>query len=461
MFRQLQIRRARVSPAAFAALALRDEQTGQPVRLARHHREMYGLWSSCKRSVTYAPSETGKSASLACWIAWRLGCDPSLRIGILSGTTAQAERQLRHVGIVLGSPGFAEVFPGVHITRQTATELELSTKPATTKDANLVAAAFDLSSLQGTRLDIAACDDIVSRESVRTPIARDRAYSDFVAVTSSRIAPSGEIHVVNTAEHTDDVPHRLSKLPGWTTRSFPALDDAGNPTWPERWPIERIEARRLELGPVGFQRAMMCCPIDEASIVFSQDMLDVFTRNGQQAHFSPLGGRTVIGVDPAWTTTATSDESGIVVVTIDDSGFRHVVHIEALRVRHDALVSRVVHLAQANRAVVYVESNGAGGIIADMIGRRVPVKKLVTTATSKTARVEALAAELAAGRWALRQVTGIVNEQQKKLLADLATFSFESHCGDRLSAMLLACEGVRTLEARRRVGFFRLDLVTR
>ena len=66
------------------------------------------------------------------------------------------------------------------------------------------------------------------------------------------------------------------------------------------------------------------------------------------------------------------------------------LHVEALRVHHDRLADRVVELARANKATAYVESNGAGGVIADQIGRRVPCKPLPTTRTSKQARVEAL-----------------------------------------------------------------------
>jgi hypothetical protein len=450
--------RARGCLTTFAALAVFDERTGNPGRLARHQRRWFDLWTTRRRTVVIAPSEFGKSVSLAMFIAWRIGADPSLRVALLSATQQQACRLLRLVAIVIRGEAFRCVFPSVAIDRHTGDELAVTGRPATMKDASVIAAAFDLSSMLGVRVDLAACDDVVARESVRTEQARDAAFQSFLAVTASRVAPTGEIHVVNTAEHSDDIPHRLGRLPGWHQESFPALDAEGTPTWSERWPAARIEQRRNELGSVGFQRAMMCVPLDAASLAFPLEHIERACELGRNPALSPVGGRVIVAVDPAWTVGASADESGIVMVSVDNDGFRHVSHVEGRRCHHDALAARVVELARVNRATVYVESNGAGGVIADIIARRVPCKPLATTATSKRARVEALSAELAAGRWVFRQPLGHPSPDMRKLCEELAVFSFETHAGDRVSALLIACDGVRGLESRPRARWLRLDL---
>jgi hypothetical protein len=440
--------RARRDPLVFAKLALWDERSGAPVKMASHQRSMIRCWQGTKRSVQCAPSEFAKSVTFAVWIAWRIGSDPSLRVGLLSGTREQACRLLKLVAIVINGRAYQRVFPAAGIDRLTVDELAIKGRPGTLKDPNILAGAFDLSSMLGSRFDLVCCDDIVSRDTTRTAAARDAAYQGFLSVTGSRVAPDGEIHVVGTSEHSDDVPHRLAKLPGWTLRNYPALDAAGQPTFPARWPVERIESRRLELGPIGFQRAMLCVPIDEATLVFRPEDLERALELGRSGLLSGAHGRCIFGVDPAWTVTSTSDESGIVGVSIDDAGYRHVFHVSGLRVHHDGLADRVVALAAANRATVYCESNGAGGVIASLIGRRVPCKPLPTTATSKRARIEALSAELASERWVFQQPLGSPSAELRKLVSDLQTFSADSHTGDRLSALLLACEGARAFEAR-------------
>ncbi len=351
------IAQARTRSAVCAELTMRDELDGSAVTLAPSHKAMHRLWSSYDRSVTWSFPEGGKSANLAAWVAWRIGCNPGLRVGYLSGTEAQAERHLRAVAIVMSHPDYAAVFPGVAIQRQTANELWVTGRPATAKDATVIAAAYDLSSLAGARLDLVAADDVVSREQANSQTTRDRDYSNFIALTSSRIAPGGQLHLVNTAEHPDDLPHRLARLPGWQSRRFPVLDAQGQSTFPARWNLARIEARRLELGPVRFLAAMMCEATSQAALCFRAEDLERALANGlATVHSEVPQGRVVIGVDPAWTSKPGADESGIVMCTIDRDGFRHLVHVEGLRLHYEALANRVIELARVNRATVYIAS---------------------------------------------------------------------------------------------------------
>lgn len=129
--------------------------------------------------------------------------------------------------------------------------------------------------------------------------------------------------------------HRLAKLPGWKIAKFPVLNPDGTSAWPARWPIERIEARRLELGPVRFMATMMCEATSEAALCFRQEDIDRALSNGAATEFSDIpSGRVVIACDPAWTSRPRADESGIVMVLIDDTGFRHLTLVEGWRIPH-------------------------------------------------------------------------------------------------------------------------------
>ncbi len=233
------------------------------------------------------------------------------------------------------------------------------------------------------------------------------------------------------------------------------------PTWVANPSLTEAQTRELEPDPRLWAREYAAEPLDAAALIFQPEQIQDALRRGADPHLSPIGGRAVLGVDPAWTVGASADESGIVMVTIDDAGFRHVTHVEGIRRHPDALAARVVELANANRATAYVESNGAGGVIAEIIGKKAPCRPLATTATSKQARVEALSAELASGRWAFRHGCDGPAPELRKLCDELITFSLEAHAGDRASALLIACEGVRTLEARPRARLVHLDLFTR
>lgn len=446
--------RARHDLEVFATLVLVDETTGQPIRtLAPHQRSMIRRWLKLDRTVSIASSGMGKSILAAVYVAWRIGRNPSTRAAILSGTKEQGVKMMRLVQIVMRHSAYLEVFPHAVIDRSTLDELSIASRPKSQKDMNVIASAFDLSSMLGSRVDLAICDDVATLDGVRTPNARDAAYQAFLAVTSSRIEPGGQIHVTNTALHSDDLPHRLGRLPGWELERYPAADENGNPTFPARWSIEKIEATRL-LGSVVYAREVRCVPVDASTLVFSQESIELALRNGSTAHISPVGGRVVIGCDPAWTVGAQSDESGIVMCVIDGAGYRHLTFIEGGKRTPDQLADRLVALARANKATIYVESNGAGGVIAGIVAKRAPCVALQTNRTNRIARVEALNAELSSGRWAFSQPLGQPSVELRKLVDDLSVFNLESHTGDRLSALLLACEGIRTLEAKPKGGVF-------
>jgi hypothetical protein len=199
---------------------------------------------------------------------------------------------------------------------------------------------------------------------------------------------------------------------------------------------------------------MLCEATSEAALCFRQEDLARALSNGAATEFSDIpAGRVVIACDPAWTSKPGADESGIVMCLIDSTGFRHLTMVEGWRIPHEALVNRLVELAKINRATVYIESNGAGALIADAVGKRAPCKALSTSRQSKESRVEALSAELASGRWIFRQGGGYPSPELRKLLADMSTFSFDRHCGDRLAALLIAVEGIRLTENRPRGGF--------
>jgi len=452
--RSAKLMRARSDLEAFAVLVLTDETTGKPIRtLAPHQESMIRRWLKRDRTVSIASSGMGKSILAAVLIAWLVGQNGSTRAAILSGTKEQAQKLMRLVQIVMRHPAYLEVFPHAVIDRCTLDELSVTSRPKTQKDMNVIASAYDLSSMLGSRIDVAVCDDVATTDSVRTLNARDQAFQNFLAVTSSRIEPGGAVHVVNTALHSDDLPHRLGRLPGWDLQRYPAADANGKPTFPARWSAEKIAATAA-LGPVVYARECLCIPVDASTLVFSQEVIDVALRNGCTPHLNPAGGRSIIACDPAWTVGQNSDESGIVMVTIDGAGNRYLTLVEGGKWNPDQLADRLVALGRANRATIYVESNGAGSVIAGIIAKRAPCVALPTNRTNRIARVEALSAELASGRWAFFCPLGYPSAQMKKLLDDMAIFSLEAHTGDRLSALLIACEAVRAFEAKPKGGVF-------
>jgi hypothetical protein len=441
--------RAALDPVAFAKFVGRDE-LGRPVKLAKFHAELQRLWNA-PRSVVWAPPEHGKTSQAEFRVAFELGRNPNLRVHWVGNSEERAQSATVAVASIIDSEPFRLVFPGVEVDRRWAGGFELAGRPASSQHPSVLPSGFGNTSTLGTRCDLLVADDLLGWDETRTQPGRERAWGAWSTVHASRLAPAGRIILTGTAWHSDDLLSRCAALPGWVSRRFPIQNENGAPLWPERWSLDAIAQRRAELRAVRASMLLDCQPLDESSLVFRPEDIEAACAKGRDEFgiYAP-SGRVILALDPATTANAHSDESGLVMVCIDDTGFRHLTHVEGLRLDHRRLAERVAAMARANRAVVWVESNAGGNIIAGMIrDHGVAVKEVNTSRSSKTSRVEALCAELPY-RWSFFQPRGAPTPELKKLLDELLTFTFESHCGDRLAALLVAVEAARSFDARPR-----------
>jgi len=440
--------RARQSPTTFAGYVLRDATTNKPVKLAPQHRAMHALWNG-DRAVVWAFAEGGKTTNLAARLAWELGRNPGLRINVVGGALGQAEKLTESTRRLIESDAYARVFPGVAVAKAKDGAFWVTGRVAFSPSASVTPTGLGQGSVLGQRFDLVVGDDLLDLDSTRTQLGRDRAWQALTEVHLSRLTPGGRVWLSGTAWNSDDVLERAARLPGWVGRRFPVLDSHGRSTWPERWPLDRVELRRQELRHA-FSRVMMCAPLDESCLVFGPELIDRALLNGRMPHLSPVGGRVLLGVDPAFSVGPGTDLSAIVMVVVDDSNIRHLTHVEASRMNHDQLVDRVSNLARANKATVYIEANAGGGVLATMLAKRVPTKGLYTTKQSKVARVEALNAELCSDQWAFSCPLGSPSAELRALCQELESFSLDPavHTGDRASALLVACEGARSFVER-------------
>ena len=82
------------------------------------------------------------------------------------------------------------------------------------------------------------------------------------------ITPGGQIVVIGTPMHQDDLYGDLAKNPQYAFKRFPALDEQGRPLWPERYDRKRLAARKEEIGVIRFSREFGCDPIADDMSLF-------------------------------------------------------------------------------------------------------------------------------------------------------------------------------------------------
>ena len=198
--------------------------------------------------------------------AWMVGEFPDLRIGLISNTSLQSKDFSRAVRWTLESNDrYREVY-GDCVSETKWTDQEWLRKDSRwhgSKDVTMYAQGVG-GAIISKRFDIILCDDILDEENTATPEAREKVAKWFFQTLYPCLAPDGVVIIIGTRWAEDDL-YQVLTTPisrggkGWKEHIQPAVmeDDAGDQYsyWPEYWPIERLEATRIELGTAMFMCA--------------------------------------------------------------------------------------------------------------------------------------------------------------------------------------------------------------
>jgi hypothetical protein len=462
---------ARLDPAAFTELVLKDEATGQPVVLAAIHEEWHSLASKHDRLVIQSFVESGKSSALTvARTLWELGRNPSLRAAVVSNTHGQAAKLVRSIAAYIEqSPELREVFPGlVPATPWTDSALTVQ-RPTLTKDPSVQAFGVH-GAVIGSRLDLLVVDDCVDWENARTLDQRQELVSWFLATLMGRLTAKAKVIVVGTAFHPEDLLHRLSAS-GWPSFRFPITTDDGQPRWPQRWSLERIAEKRLELGPAEAARQLDVMTRNDADSRFKQEWIDVALQRGQGRTClgyllnGPLGARVVHGVDLAVSKKSTADLSVIVTLLIHADKSRQILSIQSGRWSGPEIVSRIADTQRKFGGTVVVETVQAQAYVSQFL-RELNALPVVDFRTGRGHmsldwQVETLAAEMARGQWIIPSDGGNKpnNAEVAALLRDLLFYDPRRHTADRIAACCFARYGADL--GARRAEFGQIDLLSR
>jgi hypothetical protein len=103
-------------------------------------------------------------------------------------------------------------------------------------------------------------DPIKSAEDANSKLMRDRAWEWYRSTFSSRMQPNRGLIILMMARwHEDDLAGRIEKSEDagrWKFIRLPAIAEASDPLgrkegealWPAMWPIEKLKAKRIEMG---------------------------------------------------------------------------------------------------------------------------------------------------------------------------------------------------------------------
>lgn len=137
------------------------------------------------------------------------------------------------------------------------------------------------------RPDMVVLDDVLNDKYVQNKDIRDEMEKWlFSAVINALDSDIGDIYIVGTLLHFDDLLSRLwkdqDKTIGWTKRKTPAckIGTDGIPTdilWPHRWPAEKLIERRQQIGSLSFAKEFLLNPREDEAAYFSTEWFKHYT----------------------------------------------------------------------------------------------------------------------------------------------------------------------------------------
>jgi hypothetical protein len=277
------------------------------------------------RLIVTMPPQHGKSWTTSQhYPAWYLGRHPEHSVI----TAAYNETKALDFGLSVkdqvNDPLFRLVFPDLGVRHDSNSALKF-----TTGQGGSYFAVGRGGSATGRRADLFIVDDpYKDEEEVRSDAVRRQIRSWWSKVIYTRLAPGAIVIVIHTRWDEDDLIGWLLTEhgeEGWCVINLPAIAEendllgrrAGEPLWPERYPLAELDKRRMN-DPLAFQALYQQRPAGAGARMFRREWL---TGTNMNCRYDPLrhppnhrSMNKLMLVDPANSKSHSADYTSIWVL---------------------------------------------------------------------------------------------------------------------------------------------------
>jgi predicted phage terminase large subunit-like protein len=220
------------------------------------------------------PPRHGKSQSISRFLpAWFLGRNPDKRVILASYGADLALKHSRYTRGILRAHRYQAIFGGVISGDLQYWELDgsLALDPKNASATSWTILDHDggmdamgvLGAVTGMGADLLIWDDPVkNREAAESDTLRQKTWDSWTDDFYTRLEPGGAVVGVMTRWHQDDWIGRLlhHESDKWTLLNLPAVAEdndplgrePGQPLWPARYGLKRLDEIKFTLGPYGW-----------------------------------------------------------------------------------------------------------------------------------------------------------------------------------------------------------------
>lgn len=350
--------------------------------------------------------------------SWCYGRHPQWQVITVSHSVDLAERFGRDVRDLLSSVEFQKIFP--------KTKLRPDVRAAGrwyTNKKGVYTAAGAGTSIAGTRANLGILDDLMSEQTAKSDLERDRILKWYGPGFRTRLLPGARAIAVGTRWHEDDIQGHLLRqaqkdplADQWEIIKIPALLDdegadllnlpVGSSFWPSMWSTQDMLQTKANTSPGDWSALYMQSPVPDEGAIFKDTWF-----KGWSLDAPPDCDFVFLSLDTAFSSKKTADFSiiqawGIFFQTrTDEKGLElrvpHMILLSQKKGRYEypELKTKVQESFKTFKPDVIVIEKAASGqsLIQDLQRTGLPVREFVPD-RDKISRAHAVAPILSAGR---------------------------------------------------------------
>lgn len=156
------------------------------------------------------------------------------------------------------------------------------------------------SRIRGKHPDLLIMDDVLSDQNCITKELRDKTWRYYTRTIHPMTKKRTKILIMGTAQHPDDLLHKLSKLESVFFKKYQALinEETKEVLWPERRSFEQLMTFRRDYGVLAFEQEYQNNPMADNLSYFPEDIVTACF-NRELSYLSRYHGenRTFLGGD--------------------------------------------------------------------------------------------------------------------------------------------------------------------
>jgi len=332
-----------------------------------------------KRLIVNMPPRHGKSELISKYFpAWYLGTFPDKRIILVSYEAGFAASWGRKSKELLEEYG--ESLFGIKLNRLSNSAYRWD---ILNREGGLNATGVG-GAITGKGANILIIDDPVKNdEQANSKTYRDKTYDWFRATAYTRLEPDGAIIIVMTRWHFDDLAGRLINNPDsddkWEVLSFPAIAkendilsrNIGMPLWESRYPIEKLNKIKNQIGSYWFSALYQQQPIATEYQIFKPEWWQEYTE-------LPNGYLIIQSWDTAFKEKEQNDFSVCTTWMLSDKGYYLIDYWRGKVLFPDLQRQVVMQYHKHNPNVVLIEDAASGQSLIQVLQRdtKIPIKPI-------------------------------------------------------------------------------------